>query len=41
MWFTVCEQDDPVALRFMHHRRGIFSALLEASHSRMPSLAWE
>jgi hypothetical protein len=40
MWFTVCEQDDPVALRFAHRRRGVFSALLEAPHPRIPSLAW-
>ena len=30
MRFAMGEQDDPVALRFPHHRQGMFSALLHA-----------
>ena len=39
--FPVGEQEAPLALRFVHHRRGIFSALLYVLHSRMPSLGWD
>jgi hypothetical protein len=38
--FPVGEQEAPMVLRFMHHRRGIFSALLYVLHPRMPSLEW-
>lgn len=39
--FAVGEQEAPIALRFVHHRRGIFSALLYVPHPRMPSLGWD
>jgi hypothetical protein len=38
--FPVGEQEAPMALRFVHHRRGIFSALLDVFHPRIPSLGW-
>src|SRR4051794_23040020 len=40
MGFPVGEQEATIALRFVHHRRGVFSALLYVLHSRMPSLGW-
>ena len=36
----VGEQEDPVALRFAHHRPGVVSALLEVPHPSSPSLRW-
>jgi hypothetical protein len=36
--FPVGKQEAPLALRFVHHRRGIFSALPYVLHPRMPSL---
>ena len=38
--FPVGEQEALIALRFAHHRRGGFSALLDVPHLRMPSLGW-
>jgi hypothetical protein len=39
--FPVGKQEAPLALRFVHHRRGIFSALPYVFHPRMPSLGWD
>jgi hypothetical protein len=38
--FPVGEQEATIALHCVHHRRGIFSALLDVLHPRMPSLGW-
>jgi hypothetical protein len=38
--FPVGEQEATMALRFVHHRRGIVSALPYVLHPRMPSLGW-
>jgi hypothetical protein len=38
--FPVGEQEATIALRFVHHRRGLFSVLLYVLHPRMPSLGW-
>ena len=39
--FPMGQQAAPIALRFVHHRRGIFSALPSVLHPRMPSLGWD
>ena len=38
--FPVGEQEVTIALRFVHHRRGIFSTGLDVLHPCMPSLGW-
>jgi hypothetical protein len=38
--FPVGEQEAPIALRFVHHRRGIVAALPYMLHPHMPSLGW-
>jgi hypothetical protein len=40
LWLPVGEQENPLALRLPHHRRRVFSALLEAPHPCSPSLGW-